>query len=131
MDGARDANPAPGFGEHPEHRVTIARTGERLRAGFRGRVVADSRHALVVHETGYAPVVYFPAADVRQDWLKPTDRRTYCPFKGHARYWTLLVDGHRADNAVWSYPRPYDEAGALRGHYAFYAGRIDGVDVPA
>ena len=111
--------------------MTIARAGGRLRARFRGRVVADSRRAIVVYETGYAPVVYFPAADVREDWLTPTDRRTYCPFKGHARYWTLAVDGGRADNAVWSYPQPYDEMDALRGHYAFYAERIDGVDVPA
>ena len=131
MYGARDANPAPGFREHPEHRVAIARAGRPLRARFKGRIVADSRHALVVRETGYAPVVYFPAADVREDWLTPTERRTYCPFKGHARYWTLEVDGERADNAVWSYPQPYDETSALQGHYAFYAERIDGVDGPA
>lgn len=121
-------NPAPGFRQNPEHRVDIERAGERLTARFNGVVIADSREALTVRETGYPPVAYFPPNDVREDLLVPTERRTYCPFKGHASYWTVQAGGRRAENAAWSYREPYDETHALQRYYAFYAERIDGVD---
>lgn len=122
------ANPAPGFPRHPEHRVGIDRADKRLTACFNAAIIADTRNALIVRETGYPPVAYFPPADVREDLLTPTDHQTYCPFKGYASYWTVTVNGRRAENAVWSYRQPYDETRELKCYYAFYRDRIDGVE---
>jgi uncharacterized protein (DUF427 family) len=63
--------------------------------------------------------------------MQPTDHETYCPFKGDCSYWTIEVDGgtKRAENAVWSYRAPYDEATGLAGHYAFYKSRVDAIEV--
>lgn len=118
-------NPAPGFARHPAHRVDIEPAGRRLTARFNGAVIADSRTALVVRETGYPPVVYFPAADVHMARLSPSAHKTYCPFKGEASYWHLAAGGRVSENAAWSYPAPYDECLELADHVAFHADRLD------
>ncbi len=108
-----------------EHRVTITPGKRRVRASLGGVTIADSAHALTLLETGYPPVVYFPIADVKQEFLTPTDRRTRCPYKGEASYWTVSAGGEVAGNAAWGYPNPIPDAAALKDHVAFYADRID------
>jgi uncharacterized protein (DUF427 family) len=50
--------------------------------------------------------------------------RSYCPFKGHASYWSLKGG---AENAVWSYEDPYDDMAAIKGRLAFYADKVDSI----
>jgi uncharacterized protein (DUF427 family) len=50
--------------------------------------------------------------------------RDYCPFKGHAAYYSLK-DG--PENAVWTYEKPYDEMSVLRELLAFYPDRVDSI----
>lgn len=71
------------------------------------------------------PVLYAPVEDVDQSLLQPTEHTTHCPFKGDAAYWSVLVEGRVAENAVWGYPEPHDDAGWLRGHQAVYTDRFD------
>ena len=125
------ANPAPGYAEKPEHRVDLLPETRQVRVSFAGAVIADSRAALRVEETGHGPVHYVPEKDVRMDLLHPTAHKTYCPFKGDCSYWTIALDGggKEAENAVWAYPAPYDEARGLAGHYAFYKSRVDSIEV--
>jgi uncharacterized protein (DUF427 family) len=118
-------NPAPGFTKHPSHRVAIRPCEVRVRAVFQGETVAESRWALIVEEDRHSPVYYFPRDDARMERMERTDHSTYCPFKGHASYWTLRVGERAAENAVWSYEAPYDECLALAGYVAFYADRLD------
>jgi uncharacterized protein (DUF427 family) len=123
------ANPAPGYATNPEHRVDLVPETRRVRVTFAGAVVADSGAALRVEETGHGPVHYLPEKDVRLDLLRPTGHHTYCPFKGDCSYWTIDAGGKAAENAVWAYQAPYDEAHGLAGHYAFYKSRVDNIDV--
>jgi uncharacterized protein (DUF427 family) len=123
------ANPAPGYATKPDHRVDLLAEQRRVRVTFAGAVIADSTAALRVEETGHGPVHYLPAKDVRLDLLQPTEHHTYCPFKGDCSYWTIAAGDKRAENAVWAYQRPYDEAQGLAGHYAFYQSRVDNIDV--
>ncbi len=123
------ANPAPGYAQKPEHRVDLLPETRRVRVTFAGAVIADSKAALRVEETGHGPVHYVPEKDVRLDLMRPTDHKTYCPFKGDCSYWTVEVGGGKAENAVWGYRAPYDEAVGLAGHYAFYTSRVDSIEV--
>jgi uncharacterized protein (DUF427 family) len=125
------ANPAPGYLKKPEHRVDLLPESRRVRVTFAGQTIADTTAAVRCEETGHEPVQYIPEKDVRLDLMRPTDHQTYCPFKGDCSYWTIEVDGStkRAENAVWSYRAPYDEATGLAGHYAFYKSRIDAIEV--
>ena len=89
-----------------------------MRVIFDGTVIADSSAAVRCEETGHEPVHYIPEKDVRLDLMQPTEHKTYCPFKGDCSYWTIAVDGadgaKEAENAVWGYRAPYDEAARHR-----------------
>lgn len=124
------ANPAPGYATKPDHRVDLVPETRRVRVTFGGAVIADSNAAIRVEETGHGPVHYVPAKDVRLELLQPTDHKSYCPFKGDCSYWSIEASaGKRAENAVWGYQAPYDEAKGLAGHYAFYQSRVDRIEI--
>lgn len=108
----------------PDHSITITPGATRWRAMFDNHVIADSGDALVLCEDGCAPVVYFPRGDVSMEYFSRTDRSTYCPYKGDAAYYTILMDGHIAENAVWTYEEPYPAMEQIRGRLAFYADKV-------
>jgi uncharacterized protein (DUF427 family) len=119
-------NPAPGYKKYPGHRIVTKPAGARVRVTLNGQVIADTRDALRLEEDGYPPVYYLPRTDVRMDRLMRSSRRTHCPFKGDASYFSLKEG---PDNAVWSYEDPYDETIAIRERLAFYADKVDSIDI--
>lgn len=107
------------------YRLSIDEDARRIRAVFQGQTVADSSNALVMHETRLGPVFYFPREDVRMDLLAKSSRRTHCPFKGNASYWTIQVGSRSAESAAWSYEDPYDESSTVKEYIAFDWPAID------
>ncbi len=110
---------------HVGYRMTIEPEAKRIRAVLDGVTVADSASVMVMKETRLRPVFYFPRDDVRMDLLQSTDRRTYCPFKGNASYWSITAGDKTAENAAWSYEDAYDEAAMVEDYIAFYWGKMD------
>jgi len=100
-------------------------TQRHLRVLFAGQVIAETRRAWRVLETRHPPVYYIPPQDVRMDLLVPSTRHTYCEYKGEASYWTAKVGESVSPDAAWSYLNPNPPYDQLRGHLAFYAGRVD------
>lgn len=98
---------------------------DRLRVAFGGETIAESKLAYRVLETSHPPVYYLPPTDVRRDLLVPTEARSFCEFKGRARYWSLDVAGVHAENAAWSYPQPTVAFQPLKDFFAFYPSRVD------
>lgn len=127
MMTTKQSNSGPGYAERPDHGIEIEAARRRVRVMAGGVAIADSVNALLLRETGYDPVFYFPREDVTGDVLGPTERTSYCPFKGEGSYWTLRAAGRRIENAAWSYETPYDEVEAIKGHLAFYPDKIDAV----
>jgi uncharacterized protein (DUF427 family) len=121
------ANSGPGYKSNPGHRITTKPAGVPVRVTFNGEVIADSREAVRMDEGNYPAVYYLPRKDVKMDRLARTSHQTYCPFKGHASYYTLSSGGRTAENAVWSYETPYDEMGAIRELLAFYPDKVDSI----
>lgn len=107
------------------HRVDIDARGVSARASLHGVEIARSERALVLRETGLAPVVYFPRADVREGALLASARSSRCPFKGTASYWSVVAGDRTEADAAWSYETPIDAVAAIAGHVAFYVDRID------
>ena len=101
------------------YRVSVEPGNKRVRAVFAGETIADSTDALVLRETRLPPVYYFPRKDVRMDLLQRTDHRTHCPFKGNASYWSIVTGNQVAENVVWSYENPLEDAHGIRGYLAF------------
>jgi adenylate cyclase len=99
----------------------------RVRVEFNGAWIADSRRALVLHETRQPPAYYFPREDVRVDLLEKTEHVTHCPFRGNASYWTIRAAGRVAENAAWSYDDPYEDGRPIREYISFYPERISAI----
>jgi len=117
-------NRAPGFTKRPDYMLAVAPSEGRMLALCKDEVIADSAATLTMEEAGHDPVVYFPRGDVRMDRLTRTDLDTFCPFKGHASYWTIVAGGAQAENAAWSYETPYDEVLGIKEYIAFYADKV-------
>ncbi|MQA12018.1 MAG: DUF427 domain-containing protein [Pseudonocardiaceae bacterium] len=111
--------------EGPAHRLLFDEFPRRVRAMFGAEVVLDTQDGKLLHETAYLPQLYVPDSDVRAELLTPTDHRTHCPFKGDASYWSVQVGDRTAENAVWAYPTPHEDASWLRGYQAVYFGAMD------
>ncbi len=117
--------PAPGFKTNPDYRITFEPSPRRVRAMFNRETIADSLATHLLFETRHLPVYYFPRSDVRVDLLRRTEHHTYCPYKGTASYWSIAVGDQLSENAVWSYPEPFDEVAAIKDYVAFYWDRVD------
>lgn len=109
----------------PDHPITITPAGRRWRARYQGHVIADSGDALVLQEASYPPVIYFPREDVSMAFLARTAHATHCPYKGDAAYYTLQMDGHFAENAIWTYEEPYPAMAEIAGRLAFYTNKVE------
>lgn len=120
---------------NPDYDVWFDPVPALVRVGFGGETIAESRNARVMYELGHAPMYYLPRDDVNMDCLESTDRDTYCPYKGHASYWTVRAGSAVAENAVWTYATPHSELSQLKDMLGFYWGKMDawyedGVEVP-
>jgi uncharacterized protein (DUF427 family) len=105
----------------PHVRVDALPSSRRVVVRIGGAVVADSRAPVLLFETGLPTRYYLPPGDVVWDALAPTDRRTGCPYKGTARYWS-----HPAvPDVAWSYPDPVTAVGVVRDRVAFYDEVVD------
>jgi uncharacterized protein (DUF427 family) len=109
----------------PGHWIHISDSPRNVRIVFGSETIADSKRMKLLREDGILPVYYFPKEDVRADLMVPSDRKTRCPYKGEASYWSLKAGSKTADNAVWSYLNPLPEAKALKDHLAFEWNKLD------
>jgi uncharacterized protein (DUF427 family) len=105
----------------PHIRVDALPSSRHVVVRLDGEVLADTRHPVLLFETGLPTRYYLPAADVVWDRLTPVGLRTGCPYKGVARYWT-----HPAvADVAWSYPDPLPAVGVVRDLVAFYDEAVD------
>ena len=109
----------------PDHPISIAANPKRLRVRFQGHVIGDSGQVLTLSEAGYPPRHYFPREDISMSYFARTDKVTYCPYKGEAHYFTLLMDAHFAENVAWSYEAPYPAVALIADRLAFYEDQVE------
>ncbi|MBO9478671.1 DUF427 domain-containing protein [Shimia sp. R11_0] len=93
-----------------EATVTISR---------RGVVLAQSTRAKVMYETRLPPQVYVPRADIVVPLSEHTALKTFCPFKGTARYHDIQLPDDVIENGVWCYDDALPESSAINGHIGF------------
>lgn len=88
-----------------------------MSAKWNGRTVAESKDTVVIEGNHY-----FPADAIKKEYFKPSGTHTYCPWKGEASYYTLIVDGKVNPDAAWYYPETKDAAKEIKGRVAFWKG---------
>jgi uncharacterized protein (DUF427 family) len=112
----------------PDHPITVEHSTKHIVVKVAGRVVADTRDALVLQEANYPAVHYIPRKDVDMSLLTRTEHATYCPYKGDCSYYSIPLGGERSANAVWTYEQPYQAVDAIKEHLAFYPNRVDAIE---
>jgi uncharacterized protein (DUF427 family) len=102
---------------------------ERFEGGLKivsgAGVLAQTTRGYRTVETSHPPSYYFPPEDVAMDLLVENGHRSFCEWKGEARYFDLLVDGKTVRNVAWTYPEPSASFVPIRDYLSFYASRVD------
>jgi uncharacterized protein (DUF427 family) len=91
-----------------------------------GQLLCDTHHSLRVLETFHPPTYYLPPDAMDLSLLRPAVGRSFCEWKGLARYFDVVVAGQALPRAVWQYPEPTAAFAALAGWYALYPAQMDG-----
>jgi uncharacterized protein (DUF427 family) len=113
-----------GHPRDPYHRIDVRRSSRSVRIELEGEVLADTSRGSLLFETNLPVRFYLPAEDVRTD-RRPTEHRTYCPYKGQASYWSFDVNGRTRTNLAWTYEAPLPDAAQVTGLIAFWDEVVD------
>lgn len=66
--------------------------------------------------------VYFPPDSLVSEHFEPNAHTSFCPWKGTASYYDVVVGGERNAKAAWHYPEPKEKAANIKDHVAFWNG---------
>jgi uncharacterized protein (DUF427 family) len=88
-----------------------------IKAIWNGQTLAESEKTETVEGN-----IYFPEESVKREFLKASSTTSSCPWKGQARYYTVVVDGQENPDAAWYYPDPKPAARNVKHHVAFWRG---------
>ena len=89
----------------------------RYRAVWNHAVLADSADTVLVDGNPY-----FRFADVRAEYLRPSECHTTGPWKGVAIHYDVAVGDRVNADAARYYPNPGPAAARIRGRVAFRSG---------
>ncbi|MEE6139055.1 DUF427 domain-containing protein [Mycobacterium sp. 050128] len=97
-----------------------------MKASIDGIVIADAPDSdLIEIEGNY----YFPPSSLDAALFSNSPTSYTCPWKGHAQYHDVSIDGSTHHDAAWSYPDPYPSSFERVGRdYSTY-GAFDQVQV--
>lgn len=87
------------------------------KAIWNGQVVAESEDTVLLEGN-----VYFPDEAMNRAFFRASSTTSSCPYKGQARYYTLLVEGQENPDAAWYYPDPKPAARMIKHRVAFWRG---------
>ncbi len=106
----------------PFHRVDILPSGRRVKIEMDGTVLADTGSeggVMSLWETNFPGRWYLPRSAVNWEFLKPSDTKTGCPYKGEASYYNAVVNGKEYKDVVWWYKSPTMESALIIGMVCF------------
>ncbi|MFJ5698525.1 DUF427 domain-containing protein [Arthrobacter sp. NPDC093139] len=113
-----------GHPRDPFHRVDIRATLQRVEVMLDGVKLADTVGAQLLYETMLPVRYYIPPENVRLDLLEASQRRTICPYKGEAKYWSF-PGSERGKDIAWAYDSRYLDAQQIHGLVCFFNERAD------
>jgi uncharacterized protein (DUF427 family) len=97
----------------------IVPSSKWVRVYFGGKLIADSRHVILLRLSDHALIYYFPKDDVRMEYLEKSSFTTQSPIMGSASYWNVRVGDQLAENAAWDLVEPFSDGHNLEGFFAF------------
>ena len=88
-----------------------------MKAIWKNRVIAESDDTVFVEGNHY-----FPRTAVATSCLQDSDMTSFCPWKGTANYYDVVVDGEQNPGAAWYYRDPKEAARRIADRIAFWRG---------
>lgn len=88
-----------------------------MKATWNNQTLAESENTIVIENNHY-----FPISSIKQEYFRPSNKHTSCPWKGEASYFTIEVASKQNIDAAWYYPNPKDAAKEIKNHVAFRKG---------
>jgi uncharacterized protein (DUF427 family) len=88
-----------------------------MRAIWNDTVLAESDDTVVVEGNHY-----FPADSLVREHFEPSEKTSYCPWKGSANYYSVRANGDVNADAAWYYSEPKRAAAEIRDRVAFWHG---------
>ena len=86
-----------------------------MKAIWNKQILAESDETVVVESNHY-----FPANSIRSEFFQECDAKTFCPWKGQASYYNIVVDNKVNKEAAWYYPETKEKANHIKGMVAFW-----------
>jgi len=130
-----DGRTRPAFAESPSQGQesvwdyprppAISRDRRVVTVSLEGMPVAETSHALRVMETASPPTFYLPPEDVRSELLQETAGSSFCEWKGHAHYFSLVTAAVELKQVGWSYAYPKPGFEQLADYIAFYPAKLE------
>jgi uncharacterized protein (DUF427 family) len=114
-----------GHPRDPYSRIDVLKTARHVRVLRDGVLLAETRRAKALFETGLPTRWYIPPEDVRTELLSPSSTRTRCAYKGSAAYWSVQVGERLIEDLVWTYAEPQHDAAPIRDYLCFFNERVD------
>jgi uncharacterized protein (DUF427 family) len=111
---------APGHPRDPFHRIDVHQSSRHIRISLDGKLLAESTSPVLLFETGLPMRTYLDPNDVKLP-LAPSAKRTLCPYKGTAIYWSL--EGH--PDIAWTYDDPLPDVAPIKDRIAFFDEKVD------
>ena len=87
------------------------------RALWNGEVIAETDSFETVEGN-----IYFPLESLKDGFFQPSDKTSFCPWKGTASYFDVVVNGETNAAAAWTYREPKEKAANIKDHVAFWNG---------
>ena len=88
-----------------------------MKAIWNDTIIAESDDIVNVEGNSY-----FPIDSVKIEYLKESDTKTECHWKGTASYYSLEIDSKVNEDAAWYYPEPRSLAEGIQGRITFWKG---------
>ena len=115
--------------KHPDHTASFDYPKDHYVVKIGNSVIVDTTNAILVKEVTpkgtLPPILYFPIEDARKEFLISTEHHTFCPIKGEASYYSLLVEGKTLENVVWYYPTPSEHVKEISNYISFYPDKVE------
>ncbi|MFW2371957.1 MAG: DUF427 domain-containing protein [Gammaproteobacteria bacterium] len=88
-----------------------------MKAIWNGQLLAESEDTIVIENNHY-----FPPSSLNRQFFVDSNMTTKCPWKGTARYYSIIVNGNENKDAAWYYPTPMEAASDIKNYVAFWHG---------
>ena len=124
FDWLEDDEEIIGHPRDPFHRVDIRASSLTVEVRLDDVTLATTNGAQLLYETMLPVRYYIPPADVRLDIMEASPKKTVCPYKGTASYWTY-PQSENGRNIAWMYDLRFRDAAQIHGLVSFFNERAD------